>query len=118
LNNALAVILCSCVQGDAMRARKMAIETTSKIHQGMTFAEIAKIIPLSTNLYRFDAEHGGVWYDVPFNGKYYFQLRFEHPFDYRNRAPDAKTNIEDCVLNLPAILRENGCDRILAKGDN
>jgi hypothetical protein len=105
-------------QAEAQPGGMLATKLTAQIHQGMTFKEISRIIPLSTNLHGYSGEHGGVWYQVPSGKNYYLQLRFEHPLDVRNQAANAKTNIEDCILNYPVILKEKETGRIVSIGRN
>jgi hypothetical protein len=64
-----------------------------QLHEGMTFEEVSKIIPLTRSNEVPVVEHGGVWYDVPIEKRSYIQLRFEHPMN-------GKTYLES-ELNLP-----------------
>lgn len=81
------------------------------IHEGMTFGQITKIIPLTTNLRGFAGENGGVWYDVPLSSNVYIQLRFEHPLGRRHA--NGMTNIIDCFLNFPPRLKERVSGKLL-----
>ena len=73
-------------------------EMMGRIHEGMTFSEVAEVIPLS-KLHAISAvEHGGVFYDVPICGKYLIQLRFNHPV--------GDQSIEETIVNFSPRLRD------------
>lgn len=72
---------------------RQSLDLASRIHENMTFDQVAMIIPLSQTNRSPTVEHGGVWYNVPTLGNYFIQLRFEHP-------SEGKT-YNKCKLNLP-----------------
>jgi len=77
---------------------KDALDAMSRIKRGMTYAEIAKIVPLN-DTHRLSArENGGVLYDVPIDSKHLIQLRFEHPTD--------NTTVQDTKINYSPRLRD------------
>jgi hypothetical protein len=91
----------SCVS-TAQGERKQAENLCSQLHEGMTFEQVSKIIPLTQRNESGLYEHGGVWYDVPVSGHYYLQLRFEHSKD--RGVADLQSH-----LNLPPrVRRPNG----------
>jgi hypothetical protein len=85
------------------------------IRFGMTFAEVGRIIPLTTNLRGFNGEAGGIWYDVTISSNTYLQLRFEHPRGPKN--PSGKPSIIDCTLNYPPRLKERNSGRLIGTED-
>jgi hypothetical protein len=68
-------------QREEMEAERLA----SKIHVGMTFAEVSQIIPIRSQDRSPTVEHGGVWYNVATGKNYYLQLRFERSGDHETQ---------------------------------
>ncbi len=50
----------------------------SQIHVGMTFEEVAQIMPIYTNGLQL-VEHGGIWFNSPGGTSWIVMLRFENP---------------------------------------
>ena len=73
-------------------------EMMDRIHEDMTFSEVAEIIPLSKRRANSLVEYGGVFYDVPICGKYLIQLRFNHPV--------GSQSIEETIINFSPRLRD------------
>jgi hypothetical protein len=74
-------------------------QLVSRIREGMTFEQVAKIIPLSARHENLTVEHGGVWYDVPLGAHRIVQLRFERPLRGQK--------ISGCVLNYPPQIKRS-----------
>lgn len=80
----------------AVATYEEAVNVVSRIHEGMTFEDISKMIPITT-LGPHVVEHGGIWYDSPLGEIWMVQLRFE--------LPSAKTTLPNCKLNFPPRVR-------------
>ena len=79
--------------------KEEATELVCRIHENMTFAEISRILPLSTNDTHY-LEHGGISYIVPL-GDFNVRLRFKYPggsYETNAASPDS-------VLNLAPLLQ-------------
>jgi hypothetical protein len=83
--------------------KEQAMDLVSKIHENMTFAEISKIIPLSTNDNPRLLTKGGIWYDV-WLGKHVIQLRFQYP----GKSYATTMSSSESLLNLAPILQSTG----------
>lgn len=93
-----ALLLTSCASGTNIAEMKKAEVVASEIHEGMTFEQVSKIIPISTKNESLVCEHGGVWYDLPVNGDYYIQIRFENEKEGKSAS--------SCKVNLPVRIRQ------------
>lgn len=71
----------------------------SQIHTNMSFREISKIIPLTTNDPSVVRTHGGDWYQVELQDGYYVQLRFNCPVE--------GGEVHESLLNLPPRLSKH-----------
>lgn len=67
-------------------------KVVSQIHEGMTFLEISRIVPISSGMPDVAREHGGVWYAAPLDGCI-IEMRFQRP--------TTDKDVNQCVLNLP-----------------
>jgi hypothetical protein len=74
----------------------------AKIGVGMTFDEISRIIPLSTNLIGMQTA-GSIWFHVPVDARHTIRLRFNRPAADRNLHP--------VTLNLPPEMILEGAAR-------
>lgn len=81
-----------------------AIRLTAQLKPGMSFKEVAKIIPLTTNDL-IAISHGGREYGVAVHG-YAIVVGFEHTRD--DEHPLGKTQVDDCHLMRPAALSKDG----------
>jgi hypothetical protein len=82
-------------------SRAHATALMSKVHQGMTFDQVSKVIPISErNLLAIS--HGGAQFTVGF-GDYAIWLRFDRPRTRPEHLP-TKEELRDCRLNLPPEL--------------
>ena len=79
-----------------------AIAKMKQIQQGMLFAEISDLIPLSENCRLSVREHGGIFYDVPISSKYLIQLRFEHMPSGRD-PKEARINFSPRLRNRSSL---------------
>jgi len=79
-------------------------ELMSQIQRGMTFAEVAEVVPQSTKHEIGLGMHGGVFYDVPIGERYIIQLRFNHPVENQR--------IEDTTINYSPALRDRKTMRL------
>src|SRR5688572_2232555 len=77
----------------------------AKIKVGMTFSEIARIIPLSTNDTGMQTA-GSIWFHVPLDGRHTVALRFSRP-------AERDGDLNSIILTLPPrlILRGESQDR-------
>jgi len=89
----IVLLVTSCSSLTQRTEYQMAEKMVLQLHEGMTFDEVSRIIPLTRNNEVPVVEHGGVWYDVPIGKRSYIQLRFEHP-------KNGNTYLES-ELNLP-----------------
>jgi hypothetical protein len=93
----VAVLAISCAshtkQIELERAERMA----SQLHEGMTYEQVSRLIPLTQRNRVPTLVHGGVWYDVPVGKEYYIQMRFEH---LKDEASYSQTK-----LNLPVRVK-------------
>ncbi len=69
----------------------------SQIRVGLTFEEVARIIPIYTNGLQL-VEHGGIWYNAPAGTNWIVMLRFENP----TKEPDLLKR----KLNYPPEIRD------------
>jgi hypothetical protein len=110
------VMLCSCAceqapsggnenpvaEGAIIYPKDMDSNSRSRvamIHLGLTFEEVARIIPIYTNGLQKE-EHGGIWYNAPAGTNWIVELRFENPL----RQPD----LQKRKLNCPPLIRDRG----------
>jgi hypothetical protein len=86
-------------------SRAHATALMSKVHEGMTFSEVSKVIPISeTNL--LTLSHGGAQFTVAV-GDYAIWLRFNRPKSPPDHLP-TKEELKNCRLNLPPELLDVG----------
>ena len=91
------VLAISCASHNRQAELAKAKELTSQFHEGMTYEQVSRVIPLTRRNEVPVIEHGGVWYDVPVGKEYYIQLRFEHSKD--------GASYSQSKLNLPAQIK-------------
>jgi hypothetical protein len=101
----VAVLAVSCASHNRQAELERAKQMTSQLHEGMTYEQVTRIIPLTRRNEVPVLEHGGVWYDVPIGKGYYIQLRFEHSRDGASYLQNR--------LNLPAIVKQVGSSTVL-----
>ena len=72
-----------------------------EIKVGMTFDEVARVIPLFTNSIGMQTA-GSIWFHVPVDERHTIRLRFSRP--------DKNRNLHTITLNLPPemLLKEDG----------
>ena len=81
---------------------KNAMDVISRIKHGMTYADIAEIVPLNERHRSNVRENGGVFYDVPIDSKHLVQLRFEHP-NVDKPVRDSKINYSPRLRNRQTL---------------
>ena len=89
----------SDIRSDELEREKYARAQLSKIHEGMTFAEVLKILMLSEMQGPINVMHSGYYCDAPVADGFYIKLRFEHP--------DNVKPLLDCKLDLPPVLMKS-----------
>jgi CheY-specific phosphatase CheX len=108
----LAVVIMACLCGSCGRraaegsksstmSKAEALELVSRIKVGMTFSEVAQIIPLSTNDIA-TVTHGGMQCATKVRG-YVIQMRFD--VAPRRGPPYDLGTVAACKLNRPATLQ-------------
>ena len=81
-----------------------------RIHENMTFAEIARLIQIYTNGLNL-VEHGGIWYNASVGSNWIVKLRFENrpgnldPFERKlNYPPIVRRKLPDEIIGRPGQL--------------